>query len=591
MIRVNSGDSGNLCAINISMLESLKKQLNDVLKSVCISGDVEFYTPPNPELGDVAIPCFALAKEQKGNPVAIATELAEKVNAGLEEGSLVQSAQAAGPYLNLVLNPSIISEKVFSEIFDREKSFGTHDTGNGKTYLVEFGCPNPLKVFHLGHLKNLITGESVARILENAGFTVKRVNYQGDVGMHVAKALWGVNHLKDDYEKIQSAPLRERIAFLGRAYATGVQAFEGGEKAKEEIGEYNEKVYEQDASIQDVYTTTRQWSLDYFDTIYQTLSIHYDKMYFESQTFANGKALVEEGLKKNIFRESEGAVIYPGNEKGLHDRVFINSKGYSTYEAKELTLAQMHMQDFDPSMIVHVVGKEQTDYFKVVFSAMAQILPETKGKEFHLVGGYLQLKGQKKMSSRTGNVIAGDELLSSVQDRVREVMEETDRDVRDRATIERTVTGAALKYAMLKSNVSQDIGFNMEESVSTSGDSGPYLLYIVARIHSILKKVRNTDQSSISSPQSQISLEEKTLLFNLADYPDITAKAVDTYDPSRIAQYLFHLAQAFNSFYHACPVIQSKDNIQAFRLTLIRAVLQVMTDGLNLLGIDTLKEM
>jgi arginyl-tRNA synthetase len=366
-------------------------------------------------------------------------------------------------------------------------------------------------------------------------------------------------------------------------------AYEEDEEAKKAILAYNEKVYERDPSIQEVYETTRQWSLEYFDTIYKKLGSRYDHMYFESETFERGVEIVMAFLKKGVFKKSEGAIIFEGSKYGLHDRVFINSKGYPTYEAKELALAEMRYDEYHPERIVHVVGKEQADYFNVVFKAMEFVIPESKGKGYHLVGGYLQLKGQKKMSSRKGNVIAGDELLSLVEERVRGIMDAAD--IADKDEVVRRVTGAALKYAMLKSDVSKDVAFDMDTSVSMSGDSGPYLLYIVARIKSILKKVKSKKQKVKKNIPDRLEQEEKQLILALAAFPEKTHTAMELYDPSIIAKYIFDLAQLFNRFYEKHSVIKAKGDVRAFRIELIQSVAAVMERGLDLLGIEIVEEM
>jgi len=477
---------------------------------------------------------------------------------------------------------------ILEEIQKHGIGFGTQDTGKGKRAMIEFGCPNPLKVFHLGHLKNLITGEAVVRVYENAGYEVVRVNYQGDVGMHQAKAMWAIENNKAEVESLQSKPLAERVEWLGKMYATGANAFDD-EKAKEEIVEMNRKIYEKDASIWETFQTVRQWSLDYFDTIYSKLGSHFDKLYFESDSSEPGIALVQDALEKGVLKKSDGAVIFEGSKHGLHDRVFLNSKGFPTYEGKELGLAQLHHTEFDLDRVVHVVGKEQKGYFEVVFKALEQILPETIGKEMHLPGGYLQLKGGKKMSSRTGSVIAGDELLAMVEEKVRVIMKDSAVDKKEE-TVQK-VTAAVLKYAMLKANVSQDVGFDMEESVSTSGDSGPYLLYIVARIKSIIRSAESGVKSTELAVPDTIERAEKQLVLALAEYPAATSGAFENQDPSVVARYLFELAQTFNSFYTQCPVLKAEAPVQAFRLQLISAVELVMTRGLSLLGIETLEEM
>ncbi len=585
------------------MIDQIKIQIRETLKKVGID-NAELSTPPKADMGDFAFPCFALAKAEGKNPAEVATELAEKLSdlftkEEMKQASLIREVKAFGPYVNFFLDKSELASFVLTGM---TKTYGEHEIGSGKKVLIEFGCPNPMKVFHLGHLKNLITGESVVRTFENAGYDVVRVNYQGDVGMHIAKVLFGLQTTDDGqqsfdtvFEAIQKMdvqPLSEKVAFLGQAYARGANAYEEGGKSEMAIRKLNEMVYEKNESIQDVYKIGRQWSLEYFDTIYKKLGSHFDKMYFESETYERGVELVTQGVKDGIFKESEGAIIFPGSEHDLHDRVFINSKGYPTYEGKETALAEMHFADFDPYQVIHVVGKEQTGYFQVVFKALEALQPQTKGREYHLVGGYLQLKGDQKMSSRTGNVITGDALLAEVEAGIRKILDEREDDVKLSEDAIAKITAAALKYAMLKSNVSEDVAFDMEESVSTTGDSGPYLLYIVARINSILAKqeVKKTKKQEVVVP-NEIHDAEKAVLLLLAKYPEVTKKAVQSYDPSYVAKYTFDLAQAFNAFYANCPVLNAEVDVKAFRLALISAVKDVMTNGLHMLGIETVETM
>jgi arginyl-tRNA synthetase len=270
--------------------------------------------------------------------------------------------------------------------------------------------------------------------------------------------------------------------------------------------------------------------------------------------------------------------------------VFINSKGFPTYEAKELALAEKHFADYNPDKVIHVVGKEQTEYFKVFFKALEQVMPESIGREYHLIGGFLQLKGDQKMSSRKGNIVTGDQLLEEVTERVEKIMADSSREKKmDSAEVMERVAIAALKYGMLKNNVSQDVAFDLEESLSVTGDSGPYLLYLVARIKSILRKADGSTSAYVV-PQ-ECAPEEKNLLLKMAQFPVVTLEAVETYDPSKISRYLFELAQRFTSFYEACPVLKADEAMRNYRLALLTHVLQVMEKGLGLLGVETVEEM
>jgi len=575
------------------VIDKIKREIYKLLQSAGVAGEIELTTPPNPEMGDLSFACFGLAKERGKSPNEIAKELASNVKGQMS--NVFDEVQAVGPYVNFFIDPHVLAKQALGDI---DESYGQSKVGKKKKYLVEFGCPNPLKVFHLGHLKNLVTGESVARILENAGYKVVRVNYQGDVGMHIAKTMWAIESQRSAFSVQRSASLEKRLKFLGTMYAKGAKSFEENEQAKKEIVAMNKRIYQKDPTLQTMYRLAVKWSLEYFDQIYKRLGAHFDRLYLESEVFASGEMIVRAYLKKRVFKESAGAIIYEGSKHGLHDRVFINSEGFPTYEAKDLGLAQAHFTDYNPDQIIHVVGKEQVEYFKVVFKAIAEIWPARANKEFHLPGGFLQLK-DGKMSSRTGTVVRAEDLLNQARTAVLAIM--ADRDLAKKDEVVEKVAVAAVKYAILKVSVSDDVAFDLKRSVSLEGDSGPYLLYIVARIKSILKKTqkhKNTKTQKHKNTKTQkhkntktFTSYEKQLLLQLASFPEITSQAAASLDPSKIAHYLFHLAQTFNAFYHECPVLEAAPAVKEFRLRLIQKVALVMTAGLALLGIETAEEM
>lgn len=548
------------------------------LSGLKVSADL-FSVPPSFEMGELALPCFEIAKQINKTPNEAAHFLVDK----LQKSKNMASTTATGPYLNIKLRDGYLVGLLEAEIENRE--FGKGQNKNQKL-MVEFAHPNTHKAFHIGHLRNLITGESIVRILQNAGYEVIRANYQGDVGMHIAKALWGIDQLKQEFEQVTGESLEDKVKFLGKSYALGSQKFETDETVQNEIKKYNEKIYTKDESIKEVYTVTREWSLEYFNKIYARLNSSFDRFYFESEVFNRGRELVHEFLKKEVFKKSEGAIIFEGERFGLHNRVFVNSNDFPTYEAKDLALAELQFKEHNPDKIIHVVGKEQTEYFKVVFKALEQIKPETKGKEYHLAYGWVSLK-HGKMSSRTGNVILGEWLLDEIEKKIAEIVDQSE--VSDKATTTKKVSVAAVKYAMLKVGVKVDMAFDIDESVSISGDSGPYLLYIGARINSILSKAG--EEIKKCENVDHLDLTEKKLVVDLLNFSEKTEKAAEELDPSVIAKYLFDLSQDFNDFYNACPVLQADEKTRQFRLFLIAGVNRIMKHGLNLLGIDQVDKM
>lgn len=600
----------------------VKQPIIDLLKKAGVSGSVELTTPPDSELGDLAFACFGLAKEWKKSPVECAKELAGKLRK-MKLPKLLEKVEHDGPYVNFFLNTGELAKLVLKNQKSKIQNLKSKIKNLKSRIMVEFAHPNTHKPVHIGHLRNMITGESLVRLLENQGYKVIRANYQGDVGMHIAKCLWGIGKRgmgplageagKEELESLRT--VSERAKFLGEVYAEGGKAYEADEQAKKEIEEINAKIYSGvDKKINEVYKLTRKWSLEYFDYIYKRVGVKkFDRLYFESETYEPGKKIVLAGLKKGIFKIGEGgAIIFEGSQYGLHDRVFVNSRGLPIYEAKDQALARLQFKEYKPEKILHVVAKEQTEYFKVVLKALEFTLPESRGREEHLVYGWVSLK-DGKMSSRTGQVVLAEWLLDEAEKKIGEVMK--DREIKNKNEVIRRIANAAVKYSMLKTSIHNDIIFDVNEAVSLSGDSGPYLLYIVARINSILKKSKLTlavipakagiPEGSLDSRWSlsrtlirdrsdnnrQVELTEKQLLLYLARFLEVQQRATEEKDPSQIAKYLFVLAQAFNNFYQVCPVLQAEADIKNFRLQLVNKVREVMTKGLELLGIDVVDEM
>lgn len=569
----------------MSILEKIKQNIagaiNAALKKKLVKA-ADLVYPPNSEFGDVSLPCFNLAKEL--NQTAV--ETGEFLVGRIKLNETVVAAKAIGPFLNFTFNKVKLARGVIAEILSQKEKYGLNQSGKNKTIMVEFAHPNTHKAFHIGHLRNILTGEAIARILGANGYKIIRANYQGDIGLHIAKCLWGINRQKEEYQAVAAAPIKAKADFLGQAYALGSKNYEDSAEAKKEIIELNKKIYNQDKIAMKIYQTTRQWSLDYFAGIYKRLNTKFDRLYFESEVFMSGRQIVLKNLKKGIFKVSQGAVIFEGEKYGLHSRVFINSQGNPTYEAKDMGLAELQFKEFRPDKILHVVGPEQVEYFKVIIKALEIVMPKTKGREAHLCYGWVRLK-EGKMSSRLGNVILGEWLLDEAKKEVLEIMKSA-RGFKNKAEIAEKVSLAAVKYSILKNGLDKDIAFDLEESVSFSGSSGPYLQYTVARINSILRKSKV--QLKIKNSKFEDD-KENQLIIKLAKYPEIVETAGKNYEPSGIAKYLFELAQEFNNYYHSTPILKAKAEVKLGRLALISAVRQTLENGLELLGLETVEKM
>ena len=568
-----------------SIKQNIAEMINQALKKDLVK-PADLVYPPKPEFGDLSLACFNLAKEFKKTAV----EMGEFLIGRVALNETIVAAKAIGPFINFTFNKQKLAQGVIEEILKAEERYGLNKIGRDKKIMVEFAHPNTHKPFHIGHLRNILTGEAMARILAANGYKIIRANYQGDIGLHIAKCLWGITQLKKEYKAAGRASLKAKAEFLGQAYALGSKNYEENEAVKKEIIELNKKIYNQDKSVMRVYQTTRKWSLDYFNGIYKRVNTKFDRFYFESEVFASGRKLVLQNLKKGIFQTSQGAVIFKGEDYGLHTRVFINSDGNPTYEAKDMGLAQLQFKEFKPTKILHVVGPEQAEYFKVIIKALELIMPETKGREQHLRYGWVKLR-EGKMSSRLGNVVLGELLLDEAKQAVLKIMKGK-RNLKNKDEVAEKVSLAAVKYSILKNGVNTDIAFGLEESVSFSGASGPYLLYTYARINSIIKKTKKSAKHQAVVNYSALTEAKEAILVNkLAKYPEIVMLAGKNFDPSEIAKYLFELAQEFNDYYHSVPVLKAKIEIRQARLVLIMAVKQTLANGLELLGIETAEEM
>jgi arginyl-tRNA synthetase len=577
-------------------------------------------------------------KKSKKNSFNNPIKLANKIKLLLKKKDLpfIKKITSINGFINLTLkNDWLVGQ--FKEVIDQAENFGRSDIGNNKRIMVEFAHPNTHKAFHIGHLRNICTGEAIARILQANGYKVIRANYQGDVGLHIAKSLWAIlQNLKGKNKDSKLAikekkfkNLDEKIKFLGKCYAAGSKAYEENPKARREIIAINQKIYDHsDEKINKLWQETRSFSLKYFNQIYKRVYSFFDRFYFESEVYEQARQVALKALEKGILVKSKGAVIFPGSKYGLHDRVFLNSQGNPTYEAKDLELFRLQNSEYHPDLIIHVVSKEQSGYFKVLFKALEKIFPESKGKEFHLEYGWVRLK-EGKMSSRLGKVVLGEWLLNETKKEVLKIIKKIKiqphpADLRSDANpmrlnkAEMNLIGeeelekealAAVKYAFLKIGIKEDMAFDFKESVSLEGNSGPYLLYTYARCQSVIKKSKFKNQKAklqFKIKNYNFSSEEIALLRTIYKFPEVVEEAGRKYAPNLIANYLYELAGRFNTFYNKHRILETQNskfkvqslsksaktnNNSGFRLLLTKAVRQVLKNGLDLLGIETVEKM
>lgn len=554
------------------ILQDLKKAVEDLGYK---STDILLSIPKNPIFGDYTTNvALQLAKIKPPNSKQSAKVIASEILQKWGKPTYLDKVEIAGEgFINFFIKDEELVKNADSlDILRKTKS--------PKKILVEFGHVNPLKEVHIGHLRTFILGESLCRIFEILGHEVFRANYQGDIGLHIAKAIWGIKRLGLPSKELN---LEEKAKFLGQAYAQGNTAYDENPEAKKDIDQINTKLYQKDPQLKEIYDLARSWSLEYFEPIYELLGIKYDRCFFESEVFESGKKIVMENLGKT-FKENEGAIIFPGEEYGLHNRVFITSAGNSTYEAKEIGLAELEYDSFNYQNSIHVVACEQEGYFQVVIKAIELVFPYLKGKKHHLSYGVVDLK-EGKMSSRTGNVVTVNDLFEVVCEKVRELIKASRIKI-DQELVKQVALGA-IKFSYLKFSPRPNIIFDLEESVSLDGDSGPYLQYTHARIQSVMKN----SKLGMEFEYEGLKLEsiERAILRQLVFFQETVEEVATSYHPNILATYLIELSKLYNLFYQQCRIIGSEK--EAFRLKLSSEVGKVLKTGLHLLGIEAPERM
>jgi arginyl-tRNA synthetase len=406
-------------------------------------------------------------------------------------------------------------------------------------------------------------------MVEYAGAEVVRLNFGGDVGLHAAKSMWAIMRWLDGQPaKLDEVDGSERPKWLGERYVEGNNAYEDDESAKSEIIFINKKIYslyENGAALSShivehsnststmvvnidqfraIYDTCREWSYEYFKELYKQLEVSaFDRFIPESEVTPLGLTTVKEQLAKGVYAQSGGAVIFEGEKYGLHNRVFINSEGLPTYEAKDVGLSLTKWQDYHFDKSIIITANEQAQYMQVVIKSIEQFAPEPASRTLHLTHGVVKLQGGVKMSSRKGNIVGAIDILQSA----RQASPEAD---------ESTVL-AAVKYAFSKSRIGGDIVYDPLESVATEGNSGPYLQYAHARARSILSKSTINYQLSTINPVFQPG--ERLLVRKIGEFSEVVELSVRELMPHYISTYLYELAQEFNRFYEQNRVIDSDD--------------------------------
>ncbi len=563
----------------------MKSQLEQIVKNVLKNLGIEVESvvlehPAEIANGDYSTSAaLAYAKAAQVSPRA----LAEKIVAEIENNkpAEIEKIEIAGPgFINFYLSKEFFGNSI-KEIHQEEK-WGANKTLAGKKVMVEYTQPNPFKPFHIGHLMSNAIGESISRIVEFSGAHTIRANYQGDVGLHVGKSIYGlIQKGKPD----SNLSVSEQAIYIGTCYSWASQLYDEDEKIKAEIDAINKKVYERsDSAINELYDWGRKVTLDAFEILYKTLGTKFDYYFFESEMAPIGAKIVKENLGR-VFDESDGAIVFHGEkyDPKLHTRVFITKQGLPTYEAKEIGLNITKFEKENPDISITETAIEQGEYMKVVTASIREVYPQYADHMQHVTHGMMRLAGGK-MSSRKGNIITGESLLSDSYEIVKEKMAERELSPEQREVISHQVGISAIKYTILKQQLGGNIIYDEEKSVSFEGDSGPYLQYTAVRSNSILEKAKKEGvEPSYILPENWETTSLEKYLYR---FPEVVLLAYQKLEPHGIATYLGELASTFNSFYAQQQVVDTTDASSPYRVALVESFLKTMKNGLYLLGIE-----
>lgn len=549
-----------------------------------IAGDVLEY-PTDPQNGDLAFPCFVLAKEMEKAPPAIAEGLAASIKLPKEFAKV----EAKGPYLNFFFDRSRLYEDAVKQALKEKDDYGRRRADKKEKVMVEYVSPNNNKPLHLGHIRNGLIGESVSAMLESQGHEVVRAMLLNDRGLAIAKAMvayakWGDGKTPEDVGV-------KSDRFVGDLYVKFDQKAKDDPSLEDEAHEVIRKWEAGDEETRALWQKLNDWAEAGQQTSYKRLGFCFDVTYKESEIYQEGKKIVDEGLEKgSLKRDETGAVMAPLEADGMPDKVVLRADGTALYITQDLVLAKKKFEDHGLDRSIYVVGNEQNLHMKQLFRILELLGYSWAIKMAHLSYGYVSLP-EGRMKSREGTVVEADELLSMLEADAALEIKQRHPTVTDDELVRRAhqLALSALKFYFLEVDIASDMIFDPKASLSFNGKTGPYLQYSYARIRSIMRKA--DDKLPGMKKPKEVTDEEHRLVMMVSRYPEVLAAAAGQHRPSLLANHLYETARALAGFYEAVQVLNAPDKERAFRLNLISAVALVLKNGLEILGIESPEEM
>lgn len=562
--------------------------------------------------GHLTLVVFPLLKISRKKPVDTAREIGQWIK---DNTALIASFNAVAGFLNLVIAPA--QWVALLDEINADAEFGiTRPTDNSPLVMIEYSSPNTNKPLHLGHVRNNLLGWALAGVVQANGNRVVKTNIVNDRGIHICKSMLAWlkyghgetpqssgkkgDHLIGDYYVAFDKHYRAEVAELkARFTAEGMDAEAAEERAKKEsplMQEAHEMLVKWEAGDEDVRALWRkmnEWVYAGFDETYKALGVSFDKIYYESDTYLEGKEKVEEGLQKGIFfRKDDGSVWADLTAEGLDEKLLLRADGTSVYMTQDIGTAKLRFRDYPIDKMIYVVGNEQNYHFQVLSILLDKLGFEWGKSLVHFSYGMVELPNGK-MKSREGTVVDADDLVAGMIAQARRTVEEAgkfdDMSDAEKNEVARIVGMGALKYFLLKVDARKNMLFNPEESIDFNGNTGPFIQYTYARIRSILRKAAD---AGIKLPAAlpadvELSVKEEEIVQHIADFAAVVRQAGSEYQPAAVANYCYDLVKEYNQFYHDFSILREDDEKKkAFRLVLSLNVAKVVRLGMGLLGIE-----
>lgn len=562
--------------------------------------------------GHLTLVVFPLLRISRKKPEETAQEIGEWLAANCEA---VEKFNVVKGFLNLTISPD--SWIYLLNDIHADARFGlTPPTEQSPLVMIEYSSPNTNKPLHLGHVRNNLLGFALANIIEANGSRVVKTNIVNDRGIHICKSMLAWlkyghgetpetsgkkgDHLIGDYYVAFDKHYREQVAELcGQYESEGMTPDEAKDKAEKEAPLMKEaramlvKWEQNDPEVRALWKKMNNWVYAGFDETYKALGVNFDKIYYESDTYLEGKEKVLEGLKKGIFyRRDDGSVWADLTDKGLDEKLLLRADGTSVYMTQDIGTAKLRFQDYPIDKMIYVVGNEQNYHFQVLSILLDELGFEWGKSLVHFSYGMVELPNGK-MKSREGTVVDADDLIAEMIRQARQTIDELgkfdDMDEAEKNEVARIVGMGALKYFLLKVDARKNMLFNPAESIDFNGNTGPFIQYTYARIRSVLRKAQETgiDIPGTLPAGTALNTKEEEIVQHIADFPTIVRQAGTDYSPSAIANYCYDLVKEYNQFYHDFSILREEDKQkQLFRLVLSENVAKVIRLGMGLLGIE-----